>query len=149
MANYRESYGLFACSGILFNHESNLRPRRFVTKKICIAAAKIALGSNEKLNLGDISIKRDWGWAPEYVEAIWKMLQQQNAEDYVIATGQLSSLSDFINCAFSALDLNWHDHVLFDKNLYRPSEIKSVYGNPEKAFKKLHWKAEKTYASGS
>ena len=143
VANYRESYGLFACSGILFNHESNLRPSRFVTKKICIAAAKIALGSNEKLNLGDISIKRDWGWAPEYVEAIWKMLQQQNAEDYVIATGKLSSLSDFINCAFSALDLNWHDHVLFDKNLYRPSEIKSVYGNPEKAFKKLHWKAKK------
>ena len=143
VSNYRASYGLFACSGILFNHESNLRPKRFVTRKICIAAAKIALGSNEKLNLGDISIKRDWGWAPEYVEAIWKMLQQQNAEDYVIATGKLSSLSDFINCVFSALDLNWHDHVLFDKNLYRPSEIKSVYGNPEKAFKKLHWKAEK------
>ena len=143
VANYRESYGIFACSGILFNHESNLRPKRFVTKKICETAARIAMGSNEILKVGDISIKRDWGWAPEYVLAMWKMLQQKDPEDFVIATGNLTALSEFINCAFSALDLNWEKHVISIPELFRPSEIKSVYGSPQKAKKKLNWKANR------
>ena len=144
VANYRESYDLFACSGILFNHESNLRPKRFVTSKICKAAARIALGSDEILNLGDISIKRDWGWAPEYVKAMWMMLQQENADDFVIATGHSSTLREFIGAAFSALDLNWENHVTSNPKLYRPSEIRSVYGSPNKANEILNWSAEKT-----
>ena len=143
VANYRESYGLFACSGIMFNHESNLRPNRFVTRKICKAAARIALGSKEVLKLGDITIKRDWGWAPEYIQAMWKMLQQKDAEDFVIATGYLSTLSEFIKIAFSSLDLNWENHVTSNPKLYRPSEIRAVYGSSEKANKKLNWRAEK------
>ena len=144
VANYRESYGLFACSGIMFNHESILRPKRFVTRKVCQSAARIALGSNEILKLGDISIKRDWGWAPEYVKAMWLMLQQENAEDFVIATGYLSTLREFISHAFSILDLNWENHVISNPELFRPSEIKSVYGCPKKANTKLNWLAEKT-----
>ena len=143
VANYRESYGLFACSGIMFNHESNLRPKRFVTRKICKAAARIALGSDEILNLGDISIKRDWGWAPEYAEAMWLMLQQKSPEDFVIATGFPSSLKEFISYAFSSLDLNWENYVITNPKLYRPSEIKSVYGSPKKANIKLKWRAQK------
>ncbi len=144
VANYRESYGLFACSGIMFNHESNLRPKRFVTRKICNAAARIALGSDEILQLGDISIKRDWGWAPEYVEAMWMMLQQKKAEDFVIATGHLRTLREFINFAFSALDLKWENHITSNPELFRPSEIRSVYGCPKKANAKLKWQAKKT-----
>ncbi len=144
VANYRESYGLFACSGIMFNHESILRPKRFVTRKICQAAARIALGSNEMLELGDITIKRDWGWAPEYVMAMWMMLQQKNAEDFVIATGHLNTLREFISYVFSTLDLNWENHVTSNPKLYRPSEIRSVYGSPKKANSKLNWRAEKT-----
>ena len=144
VANYRESYDLFACSGILFNHESNLRPKRFVTRKICKAAARIAFGSDEILNLGDISIKRDWGWAPEYVKAMWMMLQQENADDFVIATGNSSTLREFIDAAFSALDLNWENHVTSNPKLFRPSEIRSVYGSPIKANEILNWRAEKT-----
>ena len=146
VSNYRESYGLFACSGIMFNHESILRPKRFVTRKICKAAARIALGSDEFLQLGDISIKRDWGWAPEYVEAMWMMLQQKKAEDFVIATGHLSMLSEFISNAFSALDLNWENHVKSNPELFRPAEIRSVYGCPKKANAKLNWCAEKNMA---
>ena len=142
--NYRESYGLYACSGIMFNHESYLRPKRFVTRKICKAAARIALGSSENLKLGDISIKRDWGWAPEYVNAMWLMLQQKKADDFVIATGHLSSLEEFISFAFSALDLNWKKHVTSDLELYRPSEIRSIYGSPKKANTVLNWRAEMT-----
>lgn len=143
VANYRESYGLFACSGIMFNHESNLRPKRFVTRKICKAAARIALGSDEILELGDISIKRDWGWAPEYVVAMWKMLQQKNAEDFVIATGHVCTLREFISDAFSALDLNWENHVSSNPVLFRPAEIRSVYGSPIKANTKLNWRSKK------
>ena len=144
VANYRESYSLFACSGIMFNHESNLRPKRFVTRKICKAAARIALGSDETLELGDITIKRDWGWAPEYVEAMWMMLQQENAEDFVIATGNLSTLREFISFAFSTFDLNWENYVTSNPEFFRPSEIRSVYGCPKKANTKLNWRAEKT-----
>ena len=143
VANYRESYGLFACSGRMFNHESNLRPQRFVTRKICKAAARIALGSKEILKVGDISIKRDWGWAPEYVQAMWKMLQQKDPDDFVIATGCLTSLREFINSAFSAFDLNWEDHVISNNEFFRPSEIKSIYGSPIKANRILNWRAQK------
>ncbi len=142
VANYRESYGLFACSGILFNHESLLRPVRFVTRKISQAAARIALGSKERLTLGDLSIQRDWGWAPEYVEAMWSMLQQPAPEDYVIATGRLSSLRDFVANAFAAVGLEWERHVSFDEALRRPAEIQAGFGWPEKAAEKLGWKAQ-------
>jgi len=142
VANYRESYGLFACSGILFNHESLLRPARFVTRKISQAAARIALGSVERLTLGDLSIQRDWGWAPEYVEAMWAMLQQTEPEDYVIATGCLSSLRDFVANAFAAVGLEWGRHVSFDESLRRPAEIQAGIGCPEKAAEKLGWRAQ-------
>lgn len=141
VANYRESYSLYACSGILFNHESLLRPARFVTRKIAMAAARIAMGSNESLTLGDLSIRRDWGWAPEYVEAMWTMLQQPEPDDYVIATGQQGSLIDFVGHVFSSLGLDWEQHVRQDKTLYRPSEIRAGVGCPEKAAKKLGWSA--------
>lgn len=142
VANYREAYGLFALSGILFNHESPLRPERFVTRKIVLSACRIASGSGEKLHMGNISISRDWGWAPEYVEAMWLMLQQDKPDDYVIATGETNSLEEFVAEAFHSLGLNWHDHVIIDPSLYRPTEISVGKGNPEKAEKKLGWKAQ-------
>jgi len=142
VANYRESYNLFACSGILFNHESPLRPRRFVTSKVASAAARIAAGSDEKLSLGDLSIKRDWGWAPEYVVAMWSMLQTQVPEDYVIATGETYSLEEFVSEAFKEVGLNWRDHVETDSTLVRPSEIRCGVGDATKAAEKLSWKPE-------
>ncbi len=141
VANYREAYGLFACSGILFNHESPLRPERFVTKKIVAAACRIATGSKEKLHLGNISIRRDWGWAPEYVEAMWLMLQQEKPDDYVIATGESHSLEEFVEAAFSSVRLNWRDHTVLDKALLRPTELATGRGNPAKALTKLGWQA--------
>jgi len=143
VANYREAYGLFACSGILFNHESPLRPERFVTSKIIKSACRIAAGSSEKLHLGNISIARDWGWAPEYVEAMWLMLQQSEARDYVIATGETNTLQAFIMEAFSALGLDWRDHVISDPSLIRPSEIMVSHGNPKLAASLLGWTAKK------
>jgi GDPmannose 4,6-dehydratase len=140
LANYREAYGLFGCTGILFNHESYLRPERFVTRKIVSAACRIAAGSNETLHLGDISIKRDWGWAPDYVEAMWLMLQQDAADDFVIATGEAHSLSDFVSHAFEATGLNWKDHVKIDEHLKRPTEIGGNRGDPSKAERVLGWK---------
>lgn len=142
VANYREAYGMFACSGILFNHESPLRPERFVTRKIIAAACRIAEGSKEKLCLGNVSIKRDWGWAPEYVEAMWLMLQQDEPADFVIATGQPHSLEDFVETAFSVLGLNWRDHVKVDPSLLRPIDIEMGWGNPTKARDKLGWEAQ-------
>ncbi len=141
VANYRESYGLFTCSGILYNHESPLRPERFVTQKIVAAACRIAKGSSEKLRLGNISVQRDWGYALEYVEAMHLMLQQQQPDDYVIATGETSRLEDFVAEAFACVDLNWHDHVEYDTSLYRPSDIAVSVGNPRKAKEKLNWEA--------
>lgn len=141
VASYRDSYGIFACSGILFNHESILRPARFVTKKIAIAAARIAAGDRTPLKLGNLSVKRDWGLASEYVEPMWMMLQQEDPEDFVIATGKLSGLQDFVSCAFAALDLDWEKHVEHDNSLLRPSEIHAGFGNPEKAAIKLGWRA--------
>jgi len=142
VANYRESYGLFACSGIMFNHESILRPTRFVTRKICQSAAKIALGKESSLYLGNLFIKRDWGWAPEYVEAMWQMLQEKEAEDYVIATGQIYGLNDFVREAFLSFNLDWEKYVVIKDSLKRPTEIKSGYGSPIKANTKLNWSAK-------
>lgn len=141
-ANYREAYQLFACTGILFNHESFLRPERFVTRKIVSTACRIAAGSNEKLTLGNIAIERDWGWAPEYVNAMWLMLQQQTPEDYIIATGITCSLESFIAAVFDSLNLNWKAHVVTDAKYMRPTDIKIVRANPGKAEKNLNWKAQ-------
>ena len=142
VANYREAYNLFACSGILFNHESPLRPQRFVTQKIVSVVCKIANGSNEKLHLGNISVQRDWGWAPEYVEAMYLMLQQEEPDDYVIATGESYPLQDFVIEAFATVGLNWQNYVEVDQSLYRPTDISIGRANPIKAKEKLGWKAQ-------
>lgn len=142
--SYRISYDLFAASGILFNHESILRPKRFVTKKIISTACRIANGSKEKLKLGNIDIERDWGWAPEYVEAMWLIMQQNIPEDFVIATGKSNTLRKFIEIVFEKLDLNYLDHVTHSNNLLRPSELKFSRGNPTKAKVKLNWSAKKS-----
>jgi GDPmannose 4,6-dehydratase len=144
VANYRDAYGLFACTGILFNHESPLRPQRFVTRKIISSAVRIAAGSNEKLRLGNISISRDWGWAPEYVDAMWRMLQLPKPEDLVIATGKARKLEEFISLAFSTLALDWHNHVEIDHNLFRPSDISLGFGDPKRAYAVMEWKARYT-----
>ena len=142
VANYREAYGLFACSGILFNHESPLRPERFVTQKIVASACRIAKGSNEILSLGNIEIRRDWGWAPEYVMAMMLMLQKQEPNDYVIATGESCSLAEFIAEAFDTVGLNWQDFVRVDPNLMRPTDLALGLGNPQKAKEQLGWQAK-------
>jgi GDPmannose 4,6-dehydratase len=139
--NYREAYGIFACSGILFNHESPLRPERFVTQKIIRAAQRIAAGTQNKLYLGNIKIRRDWGWAPEYIDAMWRMLQQSEPDDFVIGTGESHSLEEFTRTASEMVDLNWKDHVVISDYLLRPSDLQSSYCNPDKALRKLGWKA--------
>lgn len=141
VANYREAYGLQACSGVLFNHESPLRPQRFVTQKIIQAACRIGNGSKERLHLGNIDIQRDWGWAPEYVEAMWKMLQQPKAEDFVIATGETHSLQDFIAEAFRVVSLDWREHVDIDPSLTRPTELSISRADPARATERLGWQA--------
>lgn len=142
VANYREAYGLFACSGILFNHESPLRPSRFVTRKIVEAALRIAGGAKESLKLGRLDVKRDWGWAPEYVEAMAKMLTLDQPEDFVIATGESHTLEEFVEVAFRSAGLDWHEHVETDPALYRPSDLLISSGNPRKAREQLGWQAE-------
>lgn len=144
VANYREAYRLYACSGILFNHESPLRPARFVTRKIIDAAMRIARGDAEKLVLGRLDIVRDWGWAPEYVDAMWRMLQQREAADYVIATGVAYSLEDFVRHAFAALDLDWTEHVISDPKFFRPSDILWSQGDATHARQILEWAPETT-----
>lgn len=141
VSNYREAYNIFCCSGIMFNHESTLRPNRFVTKKIINSALNISKGLEEKLYLGNINIYRDWGYAPEYIEAMWLMLQQNKAEDFIIATGETNSLKDFIKIAFELLNLNWEDYVVTDENLFRPLEISTGIADISKAEKNLNWKA--------
>lgn len=142
VANYREAYNLFACSGILFNHESPLRPRRFVTKKIIEAACNIANGRKEKLVLGNVSIKRDWGWAPEFIEAMYLILQQDKPDDFVIATGKNLSLEQFVEKSFKYFNLNYKDYTSIDNSLFRPSDISESLGDPSKAEKILKWKAK-------
>jgi GDPmannose 4,6-dehydratase len=142
VTNYREAYGLFACSGILFNHESPFRAERFVTQKIIKAACRIAMGSDEKLHLGNIHIQRDWGWAPEYVEAMFLMLQQKEPDDFVIATGKTCKLGDFVRLAFERLDLDWQDYVQCSTELLRPTDIMISRANPSKAKVMLGWIAK-------
>ena len=137
--NYREAFGLFACCGILFNHESPRRPEHFVTRKITSAAARIKLGSNERLRLGNVDVRRDWGFAGDYVEAMWLMLQQNRPDDYVIATGESHSVREFGEAVFSYLELDWSEHVVTDPILFRPSDIESVCGDASKAFRELGW----------
>jgi GDPmannose 4,6-dehydratase len=141
VANYREAYGMYACTGILFNHESPLRPERFVTQKIVRAAARIAAGRTDPLVLGNLDIHRDWGWAPEYVQAMWQMLQQPTAEDLVIATGRTESLKYFVERAFLNFGLDWTRHVSSDNTLFRPSDIRYGAANPARAFDALGWRA--------
>lgn len=140
--NYREAYDLFVCTGILFNHESPLRPPRFVTQKIVSTAKRIAHGSKETLTLGRLDISRDWGWAPEYVEVMWLMLQQDQPEDFVIATGKTNTLEKFVEEVFSTLGLEWQSHVDQSDSLIRPTDIITSAANPEKALKKLGWQAQ-------
>ena len=142
VSHYREAYNLFACNGLLFNHESPLRPTRFVTRKIISTACRIAKGSDERLVLGNIDIIRDWGWADEYVEAMWLMLQQDEADDYVIATGKASSLKDFVETTFNTLDLKWTDYIDNSPTFLRPTDISISCGNATKAKYKLGWKAQ-------
>lgn len=140
--NYREAYSLFACSGILFNHESPLRPARFVTQKTIAAVKRIADGSGETLQLGRMDIARDWGWAPEYVEAMWLMLQRDYPEDFVIATGATYSLEDFVRLAFAEFDLDWRDHVQQSEALFRPTDLLVSRADPSEAKLKLGWQAK-------
>jgi GDPmannose 4,6-dehydratase len=140
--NYRTAYDLFICYGILFNHESPLRPKKFVTQKIISTAKQISNGSSKKLELGRLDISRDWGWAPEYVEAMWLMLQQETPEDFIIATGETNTLKDFVAEVFKQLQLDWQKHVVISQELIRPLEITVSRANPSKALKKLRWKAK-------
>lgn len=143
--NYRESYDLHASSGILFNHESPRRGLEFVTRKISYGAASIKLGLEEKVTLGNLDAKRDWGFAGDYVEAMWKMLQQDTPDDYVICTGLTHSVREFCNVAFGHLGLAYEDHVLVDKKFFRPAEVDLLVGDYSKAAKKLHWKPQTTF----
>lgn len=139
VASYRESYNLYACNGILFNHESSLRPTRFVTRKIVTTACRIANGINEKLNMGRLDIVRDWGWAPEYVDAMWRMLQLERPEDFVIATGYSATLEEFVARVFKSVDMDWRDHVVCDSAFFRPSDIDYSAADPAKAARVLNW----------
>lgn len=140
VAQYREAYSIEACTGILFNHESPLRPERFVTQKIAAAAVRIARGEQHSLHLGDLTVRRDWGWAPEYVVAMHLMLQQETPEDFVIATGTTCSLEDFVREAFSTLGLDWTKYVKHDQALFRPTEIACGRADPSRAMQQLGWK---------
>ncbi len=141
IAQYREAYGLRAATGILFNHESPLRPERFVTQKIVAAACRIAEGTQQTLSLGDLSVQRDWGWAPEYVVAMHRMLQLETLEDFVIATGRTYSLEDFVAAAFAAVGLDWRRHVVRDPKLMRPTEIDRGRARTSRATERLGWTA--------
>jgi GDPmannose 4,6-dehydratase len=142
VANYRAAFGVHACSGILFNHESPLRPERFVTRKIVAAACRIARGSKERLRLGNITVRRDWGWAPEYVDAMWRMLQMDQPRDYVVATGELHTLEEFVDSVFRSLGLAWRNHVEIDQDLVRPFDTLGGHGNAAKASRELDWAAQ-------
>jgi GDPmannose 4,6-dehydratase len=142
VANYRESYDVFACSGILFNHESPLRPARFVTQKVIRGAVDIVKGKASQLELGNLDVTRDWGWAPEYIEAMWLMLQQDVPGDYVIATGQSHKLQEFVASAFEGVGLDWRQHIVVRKDLLRPTDLLVSAGNPQRANSVLGWRAQ-------
>jgi GDPmannose 4,6-dehydratase len=137
--NYRESYSLFACNGILFNHESPRRGETFVTRKITRAVAQIVAGKQKKLYMGNLDAKRDWGYAKDYVKAMWLMLQQEQPDDYVIATGETHSVREFLDLAFGYVNLNWQDYIEFDERYLRPAEVELLIGDATKARQKLGW----------
>jgi GDPmannose 4,6-dehydratase len=143
--NYRESYKLFACSGILFNHESPRRGLEFVTRKITHAVARIKLGMASELRLGNLDARRDWGYAPDYVHAMWLMLQQDHPDDYVVATGETHSVREFCQVAFDYVGLDWEKHVAVDPKFYRPAEVDLLVGDPTKAGRVLHWEPSVTF----
>lgn len=143
--NYRESFGLYACSGILFNHESPRRGREFVTRKIAIGAARIKMGLEKQLKMGNIDAKRDWGFAGDYVRAMWLMLQQDEPEDFVVGTGETHSVQEFLELAFSRLDLNWKDYVVEDEQFMRPAEVDVLLADSSKAKEKLGWTPEVSF----
>jgi len=143
--NYRESYDMFCVSGILFNHESPRRGKEFVTRRITDGVARIKLGMQQKLHLGNINAQRDWGFAGDYVEAMWKMLQQRKPDDYVIATGKSHSVKEFVEIAFKHVGLDWKKHVVVDKKLFRPAEVLHLLGNAGKARRKLGWKPKVSF----
>ncbi len=143
--NYRESYGLFACNGILFNHESPRRGETFVTRKITRAIARIVAGKQKKLYLGNLDSQRDWGYAKDYVRAMWLMLQQEQPDDYVIATNQTHSIKKFLDISFSYVNLDWHDYVEFDERYLRPAEVELLIGDANKAKEKLGWEPSVTF----
>lgn len=136
---YRKAYGVFACNGITYNHESPRRGENFVTRKITLAAARIKLGQQDKLQLGDLEARRDWGYAPEYVEGMWQMLQQPEADDYVLATNESHSIGDFLEAAFTRVGLDWRKHVTFESRFVRPSEVGQLVGDYSKARAKFGW----------
>jgi len=138
--NYRESFKLHASTGILFNHESPLRGIEFVTRKVTDAAARIALGKQKELRLGNIDAKRDWGYAGDYVDAMWRMLKQESGDDYVVATGKTTTVREMCRIAFAHVDLAYEDHVVIDPQFFRPAEVDVLLGNPAKAETKLGWK---------
>ena len=143
--NYRESYGLFACSGILFNHESPRRGLEFVTRKITHGVARIKVGLDTELRLGNLDAKRDWGFAGDYVRAMWLMLQQSEPEDYVIGTGETHSVREFVEIAFDRVGLDWQKYVVVDPRFYRPAEVDLLLGNPSKARRVLNWRDEVSF----
>lgn len=145
--NYREAYDLFACNGILFNHESERRGETFVTRKITRAATRIKVGLQEKLYLGNLDAKRDWGHAEDYVEAMWSMLQQEQPDDYVIATGETRSVREFVASVFDRLELDWEKYVEIDPRYFRPTEVDILLGDPTKARKRLGWSPKITFDS--
>jgi GDPmannose 4,6-dehydratase len=142
VVNYREAYGMYACNGILFNHESPRRGETFVTRKITRAATRIAEGLQDKLFLGNLDAKRDWGFAGDYVEAMWRMLQQEQADDYVIATGETHSVREFLDEVFGHIGLDWHKYVEIDPRYFRPAEVDLLLGDASKAKARLSWKPE-------
>lgn len=143
--NYRESYDLFACSGILFNHESPRRGHEFVTRKITRTVAKIKLGLADKLRLGNLKAKRDWGFAGDYVQAMWLMLQQDAPDDFVVGTGKTYEVEQFVAAAFACVNLDWHDYVVIDPKFYRPAEVDLLVADPSKAREQLGWRPQVTF----
>jgi GDPmannose 4,6-dehydratase len=145
-ANYRESYGLFAASGILFNHEGPRRGPEFVTRKITRTVAAIRAGHNTELRLGNLSARRDWGYAGDYVEAMWRMLQQERPDDYVIGSGENHTVQEFVEIAFAHAGLDWHDHVVIDPQLYRPAEVDALLADASRARRELGWQPKVSFA---
>jgi GDPmannose 4,6-dehydratase len=143
---YREAHGLFAANGILFNHESPRRGPTFVTRKVTRGIAAILAGREKNLYLGNLDARRDWGYAPEYVEAMWLMLQAPEPDDYVIATGQMHTVREFVEAAFSLVGLDWRHHVVIDPDYFRPTEVDELCGDPSKAAEKLGWRSKTSFA---